>query len=58
MEIMVIIQRILGIGNRDIVFNVACHWDSNHGHRTITDLEEWIKTNLGDIKIKEEMVSY
>ena len=42
----------------DIVFVAPCHWDTDHGHWTILDLKEWIKSNLGDIKITQEKVSY
>lgn len=45
-------------GEKDIVFVVPCHWDPDHGDRTILDLEEWINTNLGEIKIKEQKVTY
>lgn len=41
----------------NIVFIAECHWNAEHGDITIRDLEEWIKTNLGDIKIKEAHVS-
>ncbi len=41
----------------DIVFVVPCHWDPDHGHLTLLDMAEWIKANLGDIKIKCENVS-
>jgi len=45
-------------GEKDIVFNVPCHWNTDHGHWTLLNLEEWIKTNLGEVKIKEAKVSY
>lgn len=49
-------------GEKDIVLVVPCHWDPDHGHWTLLDLEEWIKTNLGEVnsevKIKEQRVSY
>jgi hypothetical protein len=45
-------------GEKDIVLVVPCHWDPDHGHWTLLDLEEWIKTNLGEVKIKEQKVSY
>ena len=41
----------------DIVFVVPCHWDEDHGRFTLVDIREWIKDNLGDIKIKSERVS-
>ncbi len=44
-------------GEKDIVLVVPCHWDPDHGHWTIIDLEEWIRTNLGDVKIKEQKVT-
>lgn len=45
-------------GEKDIVLVVPCHWDPDHGHWTLLDLEEWINTNLGEVKIKEQDVSY
>ncbi len=45
-------------GEKDIVLVVPCHWDPDHGHWTILDLEEWINTNLGEVKIKEQKVTY
>lgn len=45
-------------GEKDIVLVVPCHWDSDHGHWTLLNLEEWINTNLGEVKIKEQKVSY
>ena len=42
----------------DIVFVVPCHWNPDHGHWTIIDIGEWIKANLGDIKITQEKVTY
>lgn len=41
-----------------IVFIVPCHWNYDHGHYTLIDVGEWINTNLGDVKIKKENVSY
>lgn len=45
-------------GEKDIVLVVPCHWDPDHGHWTLLNLEEWIKTNLGEVKIKEQKVTY
>lgn len=45
-------------GEKDIVLVVPCHWDPDHGHWTLIDLGEWIKTNLGEVKIKEQKVTY
>lgn len=45
-------------GEKDIVLVVPCHWDPDHGHWTLIDLEEWIKTNLGEVKIKEQKVTH
>lgn len=42
----------------DMVFVVHCHWDPDHGDRTIIDIGKWIKANLGDIKIIQKKVSY
>ena len=45
-------------GEKDIVFVVPCHWDPDHGDRTLLDVEARINTNLGEIKIKEQKVTY
>ncbi len=45
-------------GEKDIVLVVPCHWDPDHGHYTLLDLEEWVKTNLGEVKIKDQKVTY
>lgn len=42
----------------DIVFVASCHWNPDHGHWTIIDIEKWIEDNLGDVEIKEENESY
>lgn len=41
----------------DIVFVIPCHWNEYHGQLTLLDMAEWIKANLGYIKIKRESVS-
>lgn len=40
----------------DIVFVVPCHWSYGHGQHTLIDIREWIRVNLGDIKITKEEV--
>ena len=42
----------------DIVFVVPCHWDLDHGHWTVIDIGEWIRDNLGDVKITQEKVTH
>lgn len=43
--------------NGDMVFVIPHHWNCGHGHLTLIDISEWIKDNLGDIRIKREDVS-
>lgn len=43
---------------KEIVLVVPCHWNPDHGELTLIDLAKWIETNLGEVEIKAQTVSY